>query len=65
MDGPAERRVTALCDGNLVLDKQAGSGNLGYGLFTRTVGDLLAQNPDLRVLNCEGTEYTTCFLVKK
>ncbi len=65
MSGTIERKVTAVCDGTVLLEQGAGRSNLGFGLFTQAMSDVLKQDPGLRVLSCEGTDYSTCYLVKK
>ncbi|MGZ3722483.1 MAG: hypothetical protein ACXVA9_06115 [Bdellovibrionales bacterium] len=57
-----EIKVFALCDGTVVADEGAGRNNLGFGLFSRIMGDLLAKNPGLHVVSCNGTDMTTCYL---
>lgn len=56
--------VFAVCDGSLVAQEGAGRNNLGFGLFSRIMSDVMNANPGMRVVNCEGTSLTTCFLSK-
>lgn len=57
-----EIRVFAICDGTLVADEGAGRNNLGFGTFSKVMSDLLKKDPTLKVLSCNGTQITTCFL---
>ncbi|MGZ3695832.1 MAG: hypothetical protein ACXWQO_17195 [Bdellovibrionota bacterium] len=57
-----EIRVFALCDGALVADEGAGRNNLGFGLFSKIMGDILAKDPGMKVVNCNGTNLSTCYL---
>lgn len=61
-DATIERHVSAVCDGRVVYSKGAGRNNLGYGVFTEAMAQVLDQDPTLRVLSCEGTDLSTCYL---
>lgn len=63
-DATIERHASAVCDGRVVYSKGAGRNNLGYGVFTEAMAQVLEQDPNLRVLNCEGTDFSTCYLVR-
>lgn len=59
-----EIRVFAICDGKLVFDEGAGRNNRGFGVFTKVMSDLMTSDPGLRIVSCNGTDLTTCFLSK-
>lgn len=61
-DGTIERRVVAVCDGRLIKDKDVGRNNLGLGAFTEAMSEVLALDPNLKILSCEGLDLSTCYL---